>query len=377
MIKEFGYPWPEKLHIITIKESILYTNNEDITHSWCDLLRTDTSVGVHVALEYDTVDRWRWLGHLKLFDMGASAPFEVRRMLMTDRRYCVRDGGPFPVRIIWASSKGNAGFFVRGDSKIKTPRDIKPGARITRMTKAGSQKIVDGLLAWAGVNHGDIIWVEVGNWEENCRAVVEGRADLAFGLPTSPAVHESEKSLKGLNWVDLNSAVDPEGARRFWEVEPLFSFGPVHSGVASAIGHWGTVGISFEVTRADLDPELVYNLARWFDTNYERFKDKHPSNRFRNRETLVEGLRHTFIPCHEGLVAYLKDVGLWTSAHDLRQHQNRTLVDRYAAAYQDCMRQADDQHIWVARENDAWVNFWTDYRQANLPGFKLFEDLPG
>ena len=153
----------------------------------------------------------------------------------------------------------------------------------------------------------------------------------------------------------------------------MVTFAPIHSGVASAVGHWGTTGFDLEQTRADTDPELVYHLVKWMDENYPRFKDKHPANRFRNRDTLMEDLRHTFLPCHKGLIAYLKDIGLWTKAHDVRQAENKDLVDRYATAYQQCMWEADEKKIWVARESEEWVKFWTDYRQANLPEFKPFD----
>jgi len=81
------------------------------------------------------------------------------------------------------------------------------------------------------------------------------------------------------------------------------------------------------------------------------------------------------MPCHEGLVAYLKDLGVWTKAHDIRQKENQELVDRYAAAYQECMRLADEKKIWVARESEEWVNLWQNRRKF-LPEFKAFFDLP-
>lgn len=376
-VRKSDFKWPEKLSIISWKDSLNWKDSEDISHSWGDLLQADIGMKVRVVGEYDSVDRYRWLGHLKLFDLTVSAAFETRRMLMAERRYCARDGGPFPVRLVWVHSKGNSGFFTRGGSRIRTPHDIKPGTRINKMTFFGSQKVVDGLLAWAGISHDDIVWVNVNSWEENCRTVVGGQSDLGFSYPTSPILVEAEKSPRGLSWIDLNAEADPEGARRFRQVDPLFFFAPIYRGVSSAIGHWGITGINFEQTRADTDPELVYNLAKWLDENYLRFKDRHPSNRFRNRETLMEGLRHTFIPCHQGLISYLKDLGLWTQAHERRQRENQDLVDRYVAAYQECIRRADEKKIWVNRDNEEWVKFWTDYRKANLPEFRHFADLAG
>jgi hypothetical protein len=374
--KNNGFKWPEKLHVITwIPVGV------DISHSWGDLLQADTGMKVHVAGEYDTVDRYRWLGHLKLFDLTSSGTFETSQALTADRRYCVRDGGSFPIRSAWVAAKGNSGFFTRGDSRIKTPHDIKPGTRICKLPSVAATRY-DGLLAWAGVSHDDIVWVDVNNVRENCQEVVEGRSDMAFSYPTSLIIIEASKSPHGLGWIDLNAETDPEGAQRFRDIDPMVTFGPNYSGVAagsqvaSGGGIWGITGINFEQTRADTDPELVYHLAKWFDENYGRFKDKHPFNQFRNRETLIEGLRHTFLPCHEGLVSYLKDIGLWTKAHDVRQAENKDLVDRYAAAYQQCQWEADNKKIWVARESEEWVKFWSDYKKANLPEFKHFDDLP-
>ena len=370
-VKNNGFNWPEKLHVISWKGV-----GEDVSRSWGDLLQADTGMKVHVAGEYDTVDRFRWLGPLRIFDLTAGSPGETSQMLAGDRRYCVRDGGPFPIRAAWVHSKGNSGFFTRGDSKIKKPQDIKPGTRVNNMTYVAAQRVIDGLLAWAGVTHDDIVWVDVNNSVENYQAVIEGRSDLAFSFPTSPTIAEAEKNPHGLGWIDVNADADPEGARRFREWDPLITFGPIHTGVASAIGIWGTVAVNFELTHADTDPELVYNVAKWMDENHGRFKDTHLENRFRDRETLLEGLRHTFFPCHEGMIKYLKEIGLWTKGHEVRHAENKDLVDRYAAAYQKCQWDADNKKILVARENEEWVQLWSDYKKANLPEFKLFEDLP-
>lgn len=368
--RKSGFKWPEKLHVMSYRGA-----GEDVYRSWGDLLKSDTGMKVHVAGENDTVDIYRWLGHLKIVDLTGIAPIEAIHMLMADGRYCVRDGGPFPVRVVWVHSKGSSGFFTRGDSRIKMPHDIKPGTRICRMTYVSAMRNVDGLLAWAGVSRDDIVWVNVSNAVENYQAVVEGRADLGSSYPSALIMLEAEKNPYGLGWIDLNAEADPEGARRFRKCDPIANFGPVYSGVKSAIGRWAITGINFEQTRADTDPELVYYLAKWFDKNYPRFKDRNPSNRFRNQETLIEGLRNTFLPCHEGLIAYLKEVGVWTPAHDQRQRENQALVDRYAVAYQECMRRADENKIWVARESQEWVRFWHDCRKS-LPEFKAFYDLP-
>jgi len=374
--KKSSFKWPAELRVICWKDNLNWKDSEEVAHSWGDLLSADTGTKLHTAIEFDSVDRYRWLGRMKLFDLTTAAAVETKRMLGAEGRFCIRDGGPFPVRIAWVNSRGNSGFIVRQDSNIWTPHDIKPGTRINRLVFYGSQKVVDGLLAWGNASPGDIVWVDVHSWDESCDAVIEGRSDVAFCYPNTPSACRAEEKAGKLNWLDLDARTDPEGAQRFRKVDPIFTFAPMHTGVASAIGHWGVTGINFEQTRADVDPQLVYNLAKWFDENYERFKDKHPFNRFRNRETLLEGLKNTFLPCHEGLITYLKEIGVWTKAHDVRQKENERLVDAYADGYLECMRQADVRKIWVARENDEWINLWNDYKKAKFKELVPFDGLP-
>jgi len=59
------------------------------------------------------------------------------------------------------------------------------------------------------------------SYKENVASVLEGRADVCFGIPTSPTVFDAEKHPIGIRWIDMNSAEDPEGAARFRAIDPL------------------------------------------------------------------------------------------------------------------------------------------------------------
>ena len=43
---------------------------------------------------------------------------------------------------------------------------------------------------------------------------MEGRCDVCFGIPTSPAVIAADKDPVGIRWLDMNSDEDPDGAAR-------------------------------------------------------------------------------------------------------------------------------------------------------------------
>jgi hypothetical protein len=368
-----NFKWPERFNVVS-----WFGVGVDVSRSWGEIMTRDTGMKVRVGGEFDTVNRFRWVGPLEVFDMTGGSPGETSQMLMGDRKYATRDGGPFPLRVVWTHSRGNSGFFTRKGSPIKVPQDIKPGTKVCDMLPyVAATRVFDGLLAWAGVSRDDIEWVPVHSSVENWQAVIDGRAELSFSFPTSPTQWDAYNTETSTDWIDLNAEKDPDGAKRFREWDPLVNFGEILPvGVPSAKGKWGTAGINLEITRAGVDPALVYNVAKWFNENYARYTEGHPENQYRTLETLLEGLKHTYMPCHEGLITYLKELGVWTPAHDKRQAENIALVDRYIAEYDKVMTMADAKSVWVSPESPEWVEMWNDYKAKNIPPFILFEDLP-
>lgn len=365
------YKWPDEYHMVTWLGAAV-----NAAHSWADLLSEDTGMKMRIGGTTMTIDRFRWL-RSGLSQQTEGTPSETSQMVMADRKYALRDGGPFQVRVLWIKSKGNAAFFTRGDSKIKTPHDIKPGTRITDMNPyVAATRVVDGLLAWAKVRHEDITWVPVYSTEENIGAVVEGRADICFSMPAAEQNQEAARNPLGLSCVELNAEEDPEGARRFREWDPQVNFGIIPGEVLECIGgKWGTQGLNLEFTNAREDPEQVYHIAKWFDENYDRYKNRSVVNRFRTREWLMRALEETFVPVHEGLKIYLKDLGLWTAKHEKRDQKNLELLTRYVDDYQKTIWTADDERLDIVPENEKWVRYWEGYRDKNLPPIKLWANL--
>ena len=359
--------WPEELGIIAGAGV-----GSAVAKSWGGALAADTGIKLHIAVEDSVVDRFRWVADGR-FHLTAGGTNKTRQMLEVEPKFALRDGGPFPVRIAWSQSHDNAGFFVRADSSIKSVYDIKPGTRISGMTQAGTSPILDGLLAWAKVAKEDIEWIPIKDIPDKTWAVMEGRAEVSFGIPTSKPVSEAEGTAPGIRWIPLNAETDPEGARRFNEIDPIMGFAPILNGVPSSLGVWGTCGTSLYTTSADVDPGFINQLARWLDENWAKYKDLHSWNKFMNRELLVKELNRTFIPCHEGLVDYLREIGLWTAAHQRRQDANVTLVDRYCQAYREAVALADEKLIQVGPGSKDWLQLWEGYKkEQGLPGFRVF-----
>lgn len=371
------YNWP-KIFTIGVLPPKGGLETSRVIRKLGEVLARDTSMQVHLALTPDKPTKFKWV-HYGLVNMVDGGGEEWNQLLRGVGRYSNRDCGPFPLRIVWVLSRYDSGFFVRGDSKIKSVYDIKPGARVVDMRPyLESQSNLEGMLAWAGIKDlgKDIKWIPAHSTEEKAKLVVDGEADIAFAVPTSPVIEEAEKNPYGIRWIDLNSEKDPEGAKRFWEKCCLIDFGPMFRGVKSAQGVWSMSGIDQQCCNASADVELIYNLAKWLNRNWDTYKDLHPWLSQTTLGNLMQRIDTTFIPCHDGLIKYLKELKLWTPEHEKRQKQNVDLINRYCEAWQEAIWLADDKEIVVSAGNQEWVDLWESYKKdLGLPMFDYSPSL--
>jgi uncharacterized protein len=351
------WQWPAQVHFTASGDSGLAKYV-----SWTSLMEADTDMAIRVIPEADPGTGLQYLPRGDAFISSASKNI-LASVIEAKEDQAYRNGGAFQMRVVWAHDLANAGFFVRGDSKIKTIYDIGPGTRFSVWNmRPSTLNPPRSLLAWVQVPEKDIVWVDAGDFEGAMRAIAEGRADIAFGFPTSPMLLEVASAPHGIRFVDLNAAADPDGARRWQANDPLYSFAPMASGIKEAQDVWGTVGYILDIADASADPDLVYHTAKWLDDNYDRYKDAYDSNKYMTIDHLTEALKTTFIPVHEGLIKYLDEKGLWTDAHDKRQQENIALLATYREAYDAAIALADSRGITIAPTNPAWLELWETYK---------------
>ena len=377
MVKNDAYQWPENFSFSVLKVSGLET--ADVLRKLAAVLSRSTGAKVHLAHAASKSDKFKWV-HYGLADVVDGGDMDFRQMLEGDKLYRNRETGAFPVRLVWVLSKYDSGFIVRGDSRIKDVHDIKPGVRVVDMSYFASQKVVEALLAWAGIKdlEKDVKWVKATSTEHKAQLIVDGEADVAFAVPTGEITEKADKNPHGLRWLDLNPDKDSEGEKRFREKSPVYPeyFGPMFRGVQSCRGHWGLVGADQLCCRENASTGLIYHLVKWIDDNYPKFKDLHPWLEQMTRQNIMEKLDHTFLPAHEGLIKYLKELGLWSEAHEARQKQNTGLVSRWCEARQKAMWLADEKGVVVSGENPEWAELWENYKkELGLPVFDLLPSL--
>lgn len=289
------------------------------------------------------------------------------------------------MRIFGSAHSGTMGFMVRGDSHIKTIYDIGPETRVAR--PAAASEMIYALLAWLQLNKGplppyaaDAAWnvklVPLESWEANLKSIIDGSVDVGWATPENPLVREAAKSPHGIRFLDLPVSADPDGARRFRQLLPFGTLMPApRHGVQEMWGVTSLVGTACFWCRADLDSSMAYKLTRWFDENYEGYKDKGNKLDTYNREAFRWTLDVAMAPVHEGALAYFKEIGLWTRADDLRQTYNTALMTRYCEVWEEALQRADREGIVVSSECDAWKRLWADTkREQRLPRYRQMTD---
>jgi TRAP transporter TAXI family solute receptor len=333
--------------------------------SWATIMEADTGLAIRIVPENSPVKETLNIRQGKML-LGSGSKSAYRNVVEATEDMAIRDGGAYKVSIVWVNDLAHSGFFVRGDSSIKTLADVKKGTRFAVWDmKESTLNPTKSLLAWLQLDPKDVVWVNAGSYDGAMRAVAEGRADMVFCFPTSPAVFEAASAPQGIRFIDLDAKADPAGAKRWQAVNRLYSFGPIAAGAPPAIGRWGTVGYISIVTRAESDPELIYRFAKWLDTNYERYKGTYSSNVFMTLDHLMENLNTIYFPVHEGLIRFLKEKGKWTPDHDKRQQKNIALLTTYEKAYAAAIALADQKKIAVEPSNKAWVELWEKYKIDN------------
>jgi TRAP transporter TAXI family solute receptor len=368
------WEWPE---MFTIATSAIGSSDYAELTALAPIIEQDTGMKLRIVPEESIPLKARWVGQ-GLFDCTTQSAGEVASFCMEAKGgYLTRDGGPFQIRSFGQTIVQTFGIMVRGDSEIRTIYDIEPGTKMSVWTMPGGLEIVQAVLAWVNLTTDDVILVETGSYPDNMYMIADGRADVCcLALPSSSTVQELEAGPHGLHWLDLNSAEDPEGAARFNTVLPCHQFAPVTIGVPSSIGHWGWGSPALLWTSADTDDELIYQLTKWLDENFDAYKDLHPNLADMSLERYRLSLDTAYLPVHEGTIRYLEEKGMWTEDDDVRQAYNIDLIASYCEAYEAAIDLADAEGIKVDPDSEEWVELWEDYKEEiGLPIFKVIYEF--
>ena len=289
--------------------------------------------------------------------------------------YATREGGPGRFRVGHQGFVQMSGLMVLADSGIKTIKDIKPGTRYSiPIGTAVMTQYYDAFRAWFQMSEEELIKVPFGSFPASSRALAEGRVDITFNDPASIFAREIEAGPHGVHFLDFPES-DKEGFARFQEQIPTITFDKVRHGVKGSEGV-RMMKIRFQgLTMADKDPEMIYRLVKWLDQNHDKYKHLNWNAPGMNLYVFRDMMDMTFIPLHEGVIRYMKEIGKWGPADDVRQEYNVKLVDMYTDLYAQAIKKADQEGISVGPQNEDWMALWNEFKKkSGFPRFRIMSD---
>lgn len=266
--------------------------------------------------------------------------------------------GPQPVRLILADfdEPFDYALAVAADLGIKDYAELR-GKRVAWYSDETVVNVnTEAYLAYAGLTWADVQKVPVkGFFKEGLQAMEDGVVDAAFAATAHGAADAAAAGPRGLFWPPLDPK-NTEGLARMKAVAPYFQFHTVTDGVN--VDHTrGLYGAYYPypilVAMADSDRDLAYNMAKALVELYPLYEHKAPG---------IDGWRidmqnhEWFIPYHEGSIAYLKELGVWTAVD---QAYNEHLIERQKLL----------AATWAALEAEHpadWTNAWNERRRQVL-----------
>ena len=355
------YKWPSFLRVATPNVG---TANHSIASAWTAAFTASTGVRARVLPAPNGYARGEWLTDNQA-DLALIQASDYIERLDGFEGFASRSAGPADTRACYISLVTPWGLMVRGDSKIKTIYDIGPDTRVAWYR--GSSFIMTGiraLLATQGLTPDDVKLVEVGSYGANSKVIAEGRADVTYTSPISDLNYEVAANPKGVRWLNIPTAAqDAKALKAYKSLQAGYAIAAAKVGVESARGVRMSQAYQNWHVRGDENEEFVYHLVKWFDENYNLYKDKYVHAVLMNMDNFIEFLDNDPVePIHPGAIRYLKEKGLWKDKYTIQNNFNLELSKKYIDGFQAALKAADQKGIKVSPDNKEWIEFWKQYK---------------
>ena len=368
------FKWPPVFRIGT---SGTETTSFASTNGWAPKLEAAIGGSVRVIPVGNEVLRYVRLTEGKDFELDSISSSEVAFAIEGEGGYA--DKRAHPMRVVWHHNDTPWGFVVRGDSKFKTLYDLKTkGVKVAvamsspAMTTV-SEEALPAFIGWTKEEAAkNWVFVRLGSYSENCKSVTEGKTDVSYVSPISSVTYEMEAHPKKLRWLPM-TVTDKAAWKRWLAVRPTTIPNNIDWGVQSAVGVDGLTSNFVYFSRPDVDQEMVYQLAKWLNENFESYKSVHKAASRMSLKLFRSFLDYCPLPVAEGTVRYLKEIGQWTEKDDKWNREAVKLEDQWIKARNAALDEAASKGVKVHWESKEYLDIMKKHT-AGLPPFKARVD---
>lgn len=364
------FKWPR---LLVIGTSGTNSGGFASTNGWAPILQKEVGTTIRVVPEDNEPMRYRRLTERKDIAITSVSAAEMRFQIQGIGGYAAT--APAAQRMLWHHNDTPWGYVVSGDSKIKSMDDLKKGGfRITQGVFSPPMvfTVTRALPAYLGMTEEEaqkkFTYVPASSYAENCRSVVEGKADITYCSPISSVTSEIEGAPGGIRWIPM-PATDTESWARYLVHRPMLIPAPMALGVSTARNVPGAVSNFIYAVTPETDVEFAYNMAKWMHKSFDAYKGTHPLAARMSLELFRGYLDRTPIPVHEGTVRYLREIGAWTDKDDAWNKEAIAKMDRWVAARKAAMDEARKAGVKIDFNDEAFMKIHEKHTK-DLEGFK-------
>ena len=277
--------------------------------------------------------------------------------------YRTMEWGPQPVRALYFAQHPGLALGIRGDSPIKSFKDLK-GKRIAAFPTGVLTLISEQHLAFAGLTWDDVVKVNAPGYGAAIRMVMEGKIDATHINPTASLAYEMEAMPYGIRYIEMPSDYN-EGWARVKKKNAAYGYFKATIGASvSEAKPLDTVSYSYPIALAYdfLPEERAYIITKLLHEAYPAYGKKQKAlAAYWSPEGNLRLFDDYPLPMHNGAIHYLKEIGKWTPERESKnqarlQHQAdlKKLWDAtMEEALQKKMKSKDFPALWLKKRAEA------------------------
>ncbi len=343
------------------------------TNGWAPVLKKHTGTNARIVPEDSEAQRYRRLIERRDIHISSVSAAEIRSQVEGIGAYAGIKA--VAQRVVWHHNDTPWGFVVSGGSDLETMDDLKQnGIRVA--VGAFSPPMIstarDALPAYLGLSREEaenlLTFVPASSYVENCRSVVEGKADVAYCATVSSVLAEMEGAPGSIRWLDMDQS-NTEAWNAYLEHRPMTIPATINMGVRTAQGVGGLTSNFLYSVPADVDADFAYDMARWFHKAYDEYRSSHALSARMSLEAFRDYLDRSPVPVHEGTVRYLKEIGAWTEEDDVWNQEAIEKMDAWISAREAAMAEARDRRLAPGQNNEEYMAIFRKHTEG-LEGFR-------
>ena len=268
--------------------------------------------------------------------------------------------GPQPVRALYFAQHPGLALGIRGDSDIKSYKDMK-GKKIAAFPSGALTLISEQHLAFAGLTWDDVQRVECPGYSVAIKMVMEGKIDATHINPTASLAYEMEAKPHGIRYIEMPKDYE-EGWKRVKAKNPAYGYFKAEIGAGvSKENPLDTVSYAYPIALAYdfLDEDTAYIVTKLLHESYPEYAKKHKSlEAYWSPEGNLRLFDDYPLPMHNGAVRYLEEIGKWTPEREAKNEARLKHQQDLKALWDATMEEALEKKM----KSKAFPAFWLEAR---------------